>query len=76
MQWLILFSKQDAYNSLLPLYFPRSPQEEGDSINRLPKDIGNELGEPIIPDRQIRIMDKPFLERGSMPTLSSISFSL
>lgn len=53
----------NAYNSLLPLYFPRSPQEEEESINRLPQDIGNEMGEPIIPDRQIRIMDKPFHER-------------
>ena len=59
------FSSQEAYNKLLPLYFPRSPQEEEDSINRLPKDVGNELGEPVIADRQIRIMDKPFLHRGN-----------
>lgn len=51
----------DAYSKLLPLYFPRSPQEEEDSINRLPKDIGNEMGEPIIPERQIRII--PCVER-------------
>lgn len=53
----------NAYNSLLPLYFPRSPQEEEDAIHRLPKDIGNEMGEPIIPERQIKIKDKPFFDR-------------
>lgn len=46
---------------ILPLYFPRSSQEEVDAIKLLPEDIGNENGEPIIPERQIRIMDKPML---------------
>lgn len=32
----------------------------------LPKDIGNEDGEPIIPERQIRIMDKPMMASMSM----------
>lgn len=51
----------DAYMKILPLYFPRSSQEEVDAIKLLPEDIGNENGEPIIPERQIRIMDKPML---------------
>ena len=50
---------QDVYKSLLPLYFPRSIREEEESISRLPKDLGNEDGEPVIQERQIRILDKP-----------------
>ena len=50
---------QDVYKSLLPLYFPRSIREEEESISRLPKDLGNEDGEPVIKERQIRILDKP-----------------
>lgn len=46
---------------ILPLYFPRSSREEVEAIKLLPEDIGNENGEPIIPERQIRIMDKPML---------------
>jgi hypothetical protein len=46
---------------LLPLYFPRSIKEEEESIGKLPKDLGNEDGEPFIQERQIRIMDKPAL---------------
>jgi hypothetical protein len=51
---------------ILPLYFPRSCKEEGDMLKFLPKDIGNEDGEPIIPERQIRIMDKPMMASMSM----------
>lgn len=51
----------DMYKSILPLYFPRSPGEEKDSVSKLPEDIGNEMGEPVIPERQIRITDKPTL---------------
>lgn len=47
------------YENILPMYFPRNPQEEKESVFRLPEDIGNEIGEPVIPERQIRIMDKP-----------------
>lgn len=43
-----LFFGQDAYMKILPLYFPRSSQEEVDAIKLLPEDIGNENGEPII----------------------------
>ncbi|XP_025098493.1 protein GDAP2 homolog [Pomacea canaliculata] len=49
----------EVYRRLLPLYFPRSIKEEEESIPKLPKDIGNEDGEPIIEERQIRIIDKP-----------------
>lgn len=49
----------EAYQKVLPLYFPRSPVEERENLHRLPRDIGNEMGEPVIPERQIRILDKP-----------------
>ena len=51
---------------ILPLYFPRSSQEEVEAIKQLPEDIGSEDGEPIIPERQIRIMDKPMHASMSM----------
>lgn len=60
-RYLQLMFYQDAYMKILPLYFPRSSREEVEAIKLLPEDIGNENGEPIIPERQIRIMDKPML---------------
>ncbi|XP_071113143.1 protein GDAP2 homolog [Haliotis cracherodii] len=49
----------DVYKGLLPLYFPRNIREENYAEELLPRDIGNENGEPVIKDRQIRILDKP-----------------
>ncbi|XP_076445634.1 protein GDAP2 homolog [Babylonia areolata] len=49
----------EIYRKLLPLYFPRNIKEEEDSVSKLPKDLGNEDGEPVIQERQIRIIDKP-----------------
>ncbi|XP_052807341.1 protein GDAP2 homolog [Mya arenaria] len=49
----------NVYEEVLPLYFPRNPQEEQESLAHLPEDIGDDMGEPVIPERQIRIMDKP-----------------
>lgn len=49
------------YESLLPLYFPRIPQEEEAARRLLPRDVGGPHGEPLIPERQIRIADKPHL---------------
>ncbi|KAJ7321783.1 Ganglioside-induced differentiation-associated protein 2 [Desmophyllum pertusum] len=51
------------YKKVMPLYFPRNKQEEDFVLNELPGDIGNENGEPIIAERQIRIMDKPLGHR-------------
>ncbi|CAH0774005.1 unnamed protein product [Bemisia tabaci] len=48
------------YEVLLPIYFPRSVEEE--ILARLqltPDAIGGPAGEPIHPDRQIRIIDNP-----------------
>ncbi|KAL5010400.1 hypothetical protein ScPMuIL_012705 [Solemya velum] len=50
---------REAYEKILPLYFPRNPKEEKVAISLLPEDIGNEMGEPVIAERQIRILDKP-----------------
>ena len=47
------------YEVLLPLYFPRSAAEEAQSRWLLPTDIGGPMGEPVLPDRQIRIIDNP-----------------
>nr|KAG5694500.1 hypothetical protein BaRGS_014231 [Batillaria attramentaria] len=49
----------EIYRQILPLYFPRSIKEEEEAMSLLPEDIGNEDGEPVIQERQIRIMDKP-----------------
>lgn len=51
--------EEGVYRNLLPLYFPRSTQEEIGCLSRLPADIGNALGEPVVPERQIRITEKP-----------------
>lgn len=47
------------YEILLPLYFPRSKLEEDAARWQLPADVGGLDGEPLIPDRQIRIIDNP-----------------
>ena len=47
------------YEVLLPLYFPRSKFEEDAARWQLPADVGGYDGEPMLPDRQIRIIDNP-----------------
>lgn len=47
------------YQVLMPLYFPRSKMEEEAARWQLPSDVGGNDGEPILPDRQIRIIDNP-----------------
>uniref|UniRef100_A0A023GKY6 Putative macro domain protein n=1 Tax=Amblyomma triste TaxID=251400 RepID=A0A023GKY6_AMBTT len=48
------------YEQLLPLYFPRTSSEELQAQHQLPKDVGGPRGEPLLPERGIRIVDKPF----------------
>jgi len=43
----------------MPLYFPRNQQEELYAARRLPLDVGNEDGEPVIAERKIRIAAGP-----------------
>lgn len=50
---------QPLYKKLLPLYYPRSEEEETASLPLIPADIGNSEGEPVVPERQIRIAEKP-----------------
>lgn len=47
------------YEVLLPLYFPRNLAEQDNACWQLPNDIGGIDGEPLLPDRQIRIIDNP-----------------
>lgn len=47
------------YQLLLPLYFPRSKHEEEVATWQLPANVGGPNGEPLYPDRQIRIIDNP-----------------
>ncbi|XP_067320444.1 ganglioside-induced differentiation-associated protein 2 isoform X1 [Anolis sagrei] len=51
--------EEAVYQKMLPLYFPRSLEEEVQSLAFLPADIGNAQGEPVVPERQIRISEKP-----------------
>ena len=51
----------EVYQQLLPLYFPRSAAEEAWALDRLPSDLGNEDGEPVVEERKITIMDRPLL---------------
>uniref|UniRef100_A0A8C9XZS9 Ganglioside induced differentiation associated protein 2 n=1 Tax=Sander lucioperca TaxID=283035 RepID=A0A8C9XZS9_SANLU len=57
-QCVCVFLKR-LYRKLLPLYFPRSEQEERACLPLIPADIGNSEGEPVVPERQIRIAEKP-----------------
>ncbi|XP_014671933.1 PREDICTED: protein GDAP2 homolog [Priapulus caudatus] len=47
------------YMKLMPLYFPRDDDETRHSATNLPADVGNEDGEPVVVDRQVRITGKP-----------------
>lgn len=60
----LAFPTQATYQKLLPLYFPRSLREESRSLPYLPADIGNADGEPVVPERQIRISEKPGAPEG------------
>ena len=43
----------------MPLYFPRTKEEESYAAKALPADLGDEFGEPTIQERKIRIADNP-----------------
>lgn len=52
-------TEEPVFKKLLPLYYPRSLEEESACLSLIPADIGNSEGEPIVPERQIRITEKP-----------------
>eukprot|EP00042_Codosiga_hollandica_P035011 m.254814 g.254814 ORF g.254814 m.254814 type:complete len:319 (-) comp54540_c1_seq1:183-1139(-) len=61
----IVFALEDrediaAYSALMPAYFPRSVEEQFSTLSLLPCDLGNEDGEPVIEERQIRIQSELF----------------
>ena len=41
----------------MPLYFPRTKEEEDYATKALPADLGDEFGEPTIQERKIRISE-------------------
>ncbi|XP_013780164.1 protein GDAP2 homolog [Limulus polyphemus] len=61
---VVVFAVDDVdvgiYELLMPLYYPRSKIEEEYAMYYLPPDVGGINGEPFLPERQIRIVDKPF----------------
>lgn len=59
LNFITLSLPQAVYNKVMPLYFPRTPEEEAYSAKALPADLGNEFGEPVIAERQIRIATNP-----------------
>ncbi|XP_060944141.1 ganglioside-induced differentiation-associated protein 2 [Limanda limanda] len=52
-------TEEPVFRKLLPLYYPRSEKEEMACLPLIPADIGNSEGEPVVPERQIRIAEKP-----------------
>uniref|UniRef100_A0A3B5MJC6 Macro domain-containing protein n=1 Tax=Xiphophorus couchianus TaxID=32473 RepID=A0A3B5MJC6_9TELE len=52
-------TEESVHKKLLPLYYPRSEEEERRCLPLIPADIGNSEGEPVVPERQIRIAEKP-----------------
>lgn len=43
------------FRETMPLYFPRSPEEEKFAVEHLPQDIGNAFGETEVEERKIRL---------------------
>lgn len=52
-------TEEPVFRKLLRLYYPRSEDEEKACLPLIPADIGNSEGEPVVPERQIRIAEKP-----------------
>ena len=47
------------YREVMRLYFPRNRDDEAFQAEHLPKDVGNDKGEPVVEDRQVRIAAMP-----------------
>lgn len=58
----VVAGEYPVYRDLLPLYFPRSQQEEEFAAKALPEDVGNSDGEPVIVERKIRIDAMPHVK--------------
>ncbi|KAK3258281.1 hypothetical protein CYMTET_32667 [Cymbomonas tetramitiformis] len=55
------------FAKVLPLYFPRSKAEEDRAQKLLPENTGNESGELVIPERDIRVASGPRGASWSLP---------
>eukprot|EP00002_Diphylleia_rotans_P022970 TRINITY_DN4512_c0_g1_i1.p1 TRINITY_DN4512_c0_g1~~TRINITY_DN4512_c0_g1_i1.p1 ORF type:complete len:524 (-),score=132.06 TRINITY_DN4512_c0_g1_i1:172-1743(-) len=53
----------DMYAKVLPLYFPRSEDEETKAKGLLPEDTGNEFGETVVAERMIRVSEGPIRKK-------------
>ena len=56
--------QESYYSKVMPLYFPRSAEEEAYAAKALPAALGNEYGEPVIAERTIRITSNPVASGG------------
>jgi hypothetical protein len=52
-------AEADAYEAVAPLYFPRSEAEQHWARPRLPADLGDANGEPVVEERRIPIAATP-----------------
>ena len=48
-------AEKAAYDTVLPLYFPRNKDEQYRAVPLLPADVGNEHGETVVAERQVRV---------------------
>lgn len=67
---LLIGEEAEVYRRLTPLYFPRNEEEEHFAIKHLPADVGNENGEPVIEERQIRISDTLPVKKGKLELIN------
>jgi len=49
----------EIYSAQMHAYFPRTPEELEDQLNLLPIECGDEWGEVVIPDRQLKVSAGP-----------------
>jgi ganglioside-induced differentiation-associated protein 2 len=54
-------SNMRVYEKVLPLYFPRSAEEQARAVYLLPEYTGNDVGETVVAERKIRIAAMPGL---------------
>jgi O-acetyl-ADP-ribose deacetylase (regulator of RNase III) len=48
-------AERQPYDDVLPLYFPRSKPEQFRAVPLLPADTGNDFGETVVAERQVRV---------------------
>jgi hypothetical protein len=53
------------------MYFPRGAADIDIQRRDLPEDVGNERGEPVVEDRQVRIGAMPGVSGDEIPSVGS-----